>query len=106
MMIPPTTVQAQALKVIRELSQDGVPPTVREIAEALGYSRPAAAHGLLVAMKARGLLTWEPRQARTIRIPESTVTRPDLGRLSDEQLKRIASWCHSILADREAGAPA
>jgi SOS-response transcriptional repressor LexA len=44
--------------------------TVREVAGQFGWSSPNAAFIHLKRLKAAGLVTWEPRQLRTIRPTE------------------------------------
>jgi SOS-response transcriptional repressor LexA len=101
-LIPRTRRQNQALEAIRKLTIEGVPPSIAELAGELGYAHRAAVHGLLCELRDRGLITWVPKAARSIRIVEPALRREDLERYDDEALRRIASWAHAILAQRGA----
>jgi repressor LexA len=65
-----TKAQAAILRLIANtVKRDGCPPTVREIGEHFGWSSPAAAaHGHLVRMRSKSLLTWREEMSRTIRL--------------------------------------
>jgi len=56
-----TTVQEQALKAYRRLTEDkgGEPPTVRELASAIGKSHNAA-FALIGKLREKGYLTMKP----------------------------------------------
>lgn len=55
-----TTVQEEALAAYRKLSdKKGEPPTVRELADALGKS-PNAAHALIGKLREKGYLSMKP----------------------------------------------
>jgi Mn-dependent DtxR family transcriptional regulator len=56
-----TTVQEEALVVYRRLTdkKGGEPPTVRELASAIGKS-PNAAYGLIQRLREKGYLTMKP----------------------------------------------
>jgi repressor LexA len=98
-----TARQNAILRAIRDLTADGVPPSLDELARAVGLLGRGAIHGHLIALRDRGLIAWEPRRARSIRVLDPMpVTRELLDQLSDEQLRRVASWAHAILAGRGA----
>jgi len=60
--------QRQALDAIRAFSQEnGYQPTFEEIGEILGIHKATALEHL-AALKAKGVVTWEPGQPRTLRI--------------------------------------
>ena len=46
----------------------GHSPTMREIADEAGLKSTASVYGHLRKLKAHGLVTWDKRQARTLRI--------------------------------------
>ena len=48
------------------IAQNGIPPTISEIAMVLGLST-ATVFWHLASLKKAGVLTWEARRARTIR---------------------------------------
>lgn len=70
---PPVLTEAQeiVLDFIRDFTADnGFAPTVREVTEALEWKSPSVAHDLLLRLKARGLVTWQERSPRTLRVLE------------------------------------
>lgn len=55
--LPPA--QARALAAVREYwAEHGGPPSVRDVARAVGSPHPNAAAGLLARLAARGLIEW------------------------------------------------
>lgn len=61
-----TDPQTKTLRVICEiLDQTGLPPTVKELAEALGISH-ASAHEQIAQLVRKGYLKKEDRKARSI----------------------------------------
>jgi repressor LexA len=65
---PPTPRQAELLTFLREfIAERGYPPTAREIGAAYGWA-PQAVADYLGALRKRGLVTWEPGKARTLRV--------------------------------------
>ncbi len=71
-MIPATPKQRRVERFVLEyiVEHDGVPPTIREIAEALEISL-SGAHGLLDRLQARGRIRRMPGRARTVEIVAS-----------------------------------
>lgn len=66
----PTPAQARALSAIRALTRErGVPPTVQEIASALGI-RGASVHEQIGKMAEKGLVRRSPGKARTLAVVE------------------------------------
>ena len=65
-----TKAQAAVLRLIANtVKRDGCPPSVREIGDHFGWTSPAAAaHGHLVRMRSKNLLTWREGMSRTIRL--------------------------------------
>lgn len=60
--------QALVLKTIRRLQKkSGYPPTISEIANAIGITINGA-HDHLLALRRAGAVDWTPRKARTLRI--------------------------------------
>ncbi len=49
------------------IREHGIPPTVRELAKALGISSTAA-HYRLTRLREHGLVEWEEGKSRTLRI--------------------------------------
>ncbi len=63
----PTPAQREFLELLERMTAaTGVPPSLRELADALGVHWTACA-ARARRLRARGLLTWEPRSARTWR---------------------------------------
>lgn len=87
--LPALTVRQQhVLDAIRGYIQaHGYPPTVREIAQAIGVSAPATVAQHLDALERKGYLTrgyaglgGRKRSSRTLRLLENESTRGGLGR--------------------------
>lgn len=65
-MIPATTRQLEVLSIIeRYAAERGYPPTVRELAQRLGFKSLNGAADHLAALKRKGLLAWTPGMSRT-----------------------------------------
>jgi len=74
-MQPLTKRQAEILAYIREyLSEAGVAPTVREIADRFGLRSTNAVADHLRALERKGVIEKEGRSARGIRLPEERAT--------------------------------
>jgi len=67
----PLTERQQAILefVTARITEQGLPPTLAEIAEAFGFSQVRAAHKHLQALATKGHLELLPGRARGIRIP-------------------------------------
>ncbi|MCX8033467.1 MAG: transcriptional repressor LexA [Thermoleophilia bacterium] len=64
--------QQEILAVIEEaLATQGYPPTVREIAQAVGLSSPASVHGHLRALEAQGFLKRKGPKRRALEVVRS-----------------------------------
>ncbi len=73
--MPPVSVddlplrQRDVLRLIIELTQDnGYPPTLAELAKALGLKNRMTVHQHVVALKKKGLVQWEPGLNRSLRV--------------------------------------
>lgn len=61
--------QLKILQTIRSfLKEHNYPPTVRELAAAVGLSSSSTVHGHLNRLKERGLIEWQSEHPRTINI--------------------------------------
>jgi repressor LexA len=70
--------QQQVLDFVREqLAAHGLPPTLREIAEALGFSSHSSAQACVTSLVNKGALERSP-QHRGLRLPEGLVTASGL----------------------------
>ena len=58
----------RAVRAFELLSKATIPPTVRELAAAAGYSGPSVLHAQLVRWREAGLVTWQEGKARTLRV--------------------------------------
>lgn len=67
-------------------------PTLREVASAMGCGVNGVA-GHLAALKAKGRLTWTPRQARSIRIVQASHT-------SSNTPVAVTDDCHAPMTAR------
>ena len=66
---PLTDKQSRILDFVRESSaENGFPPTLREIGEAVGVANVSAVRGHLAAIEKKGYITKDPDKARSIRI--------------------------------------
>lgn len=77
--------QRQVLAFVTDFSvKNGAPPTVREIASALGIASTNAVAGHLDALARAGVLTRSPRRARGLRVADTAAPRsiPILGRIA------------------------
>lgn len=64
--LPPPASDEVLKAMERLLEAADYPPTLREIAEALGHPL-STIHGALVDMREAGTVTWEDRKPRTLR---------------------------------------
>lgn len=66
--LPPSPkMYEMAAVIVQRTKQAGFPPTLTEIATDMGVSL-SYTHALVTKAKERGLVTVEPRQARTLRV--------------------------------------
>lgn len=92
---------ARLLAAIRELTVEGVPPTIDQLRVRLGLASKAQVHAGLTKLRERGQVDWIPQRRQSLTIVERReISRADLERLSDEELRRIASWAYAILSQR------
>jgi len=69
------TRQKDVLRLIVELTEEnGYPPTLAELAKALGLKNRMTVHQHVVALKKKGLVQWEPGLNRSLRVLENTQT--------------------------------
>jgi SOS-response transcriptional repressor LexA len=78
---------------------DGVPPSYEELQAELGIGSKSKIHYLLHRMRDRGLVTFEPRRARTVRVLEA-IDHIDLAQMSPEQLTALRSRIEAELVNR------
>jgi len=65
--LPPR--QGEVLKLITSLTeQQGYPPTLAELAQALGLKNRMTVHQHVAALKKKGLVQWEPGLNRSLRV--------------------------------------
>lgn len=76
----PTSTQVRILRHLRLAEEEGRRPSYRELAESFGWKAVATVRDHVVAMQAKGLVTLEPRQARSLRLTQAgraaTATSP------------------------------
>ncbi len=66
---PKTSQEGLVLQTIIDWNlEHGCPPTVRELADHLGYSGPSGVYRYLSQLKVAGRIRWVPNVARTIEI--------------------------------------
>ena len=103
----PTSTQVRILRHLRQAEEDGRQPSYREMAESLGWKAVATVRDHVVALEAKGLLTLEPRQARSLRLtkagraasgaaPARPLAKPDpaltLATAAQEVMDLLAPW--------------
>lgn len=74
--------QKRIYEYLTERLQDGIPPTVREIAAAVGLKSTSSVQANLIALEAEGYIERNPMHKRCIKIanrPEPSVNVPLLG---------------------------
>src|SRR5271154_6657969 len=72
------TRQRDVLRLIVELTEEnGYPPTLAELAKALGLKNRMTVHQHVVALKKKGLVQWEPGLNRSLRVLENLQTKVD-----------------------------
>ena len=77
--------------ILKSTREQGYPPTVREIGEAVGLHSPSTVHAHLKALDALGLINREDRKTRAIRVagvraPEPSIRSiPIIGRVEAGQ---------------------
>jgi repressor LexA len=72
--LPPR--QKQVLSLIHKLTEErGFPPTLAELAKAMGLKNRMTVHQHVVALKKKGLVLWEPGLNRSLRL---TVEAPEV----------------------------
>src|SRR5271155_1621111 len=72
------TRQKDVLRLIVELTEENsYPPTLAELAKALGLKNRMTVHQHVVALKKKGLVQWEPGLNRSLRVLENLQTAAD-----------------------------
>lgn len=73
--LPPR--QGEVLKLITSLTeQQGYPPTLAELAQAMGLRNRMTVHQHVAALKKKGLVQWEPGLNRSLRVIGGQSTEP------------------------------
>lgn len=67
----PTPIQTRILRHLRKMEGEGGAPSYRELAEAFGWKAVATVRDHLMALKIKGLVTFTPHQARSLRLTET-----------------------------------
>ncbi len=62
--------QFQVYEYVRACIQSGMPPTIREVMDALGFSSPNGVKCHFVALREKGFLEICPKRARHIKLTE------------------------------------
>ena len=93
------TRQHDVLNAIVELTdQNGYPPTLQELATSLGLKNRMTVHQHVVALKKKGLVHWEPKLNRSMRVVED-----GLKHITVENKNKYATENHN-LADSSSDA--
>lgn len=73
--LPPR--QGEVLRLITSLTeQQGYPPTLAELAQALGLKNRMTVHQHVAALKKKGLVQWEPGLNRSLRVISGQSSEP------------------------------
>jgi repressor LexA len=73
--LPPR--QKQVLSLISKLTEErGFPPTLAELAKAMGLRNRMTVHQHVVALKKKGLVLWEPGLNRSLRLSNELAESP------------------------------
>ncbi len=90
--------QRRILEVIhRSVRERGYPPSVREIADAVGLSSPSSVHGQLMRLEAKGFLRRDPTKPRALEVRVD----PD----TDLEVRPTATRHVPLLGEIAAGGP-
>jgi REP element-mobilizing transposase RayT len=93
-----TLQQHKALSCVRRLLvARGFPPTLREIAGAMGLAHINAVRGHLLALERKGYIQKAPDQARSIRIVDTPSRMGRLRRRVREALRRDQGVAHQVV---------
>lgn len=99
-MTPLTPPLAACVAAIKRLTVDSVPPSLPELAEALGYRSASAVHRQLVELRDRGVVTWEPQKSRSLRLLAHRPSAAEVARLSDIDLVSLSTLVGTELQAR------
>ncbi|PJN91312.1 transcriptional regulator [Bacillus sp. mrc49] len=73
--LEPTRRQKEVLEAIKLYkSQNGYPPSFRELGEVLGLKSPSTISGMLDSLRKKGYVTWQEGRPRTLQILKTTET--------------------------------
>jgi len=99
MTVKPLTARQQKVFdfVSQFLHQEGFPPTLREIGDAVGLSNINAVRGHLLALEKKGYLTKEPDKARSIRIVQPPSPFSQFKRMLHEVLRTDEGVFHRVV---------
>lgn len=97
---------AECLQAIRDLTKDGVSPTISELQVKLHEPNRSSLHRVLCQLQERGFIDWIRRKSRSIRIINARPSRADLTRLSDDDLRALMDDIEAIVAWRDDHAEA
>ena len=83
-MKPLPTRQQDALDAIIELTdKNGYPPTLQELAKALGLKNRMTVHQHVVALKKKGLVNWEPGLNRSLTVLDEGLKHVSIKRATE-----------------------
>ena len=90
--------------IARFITKHHYAPTVREICEGVGLESPSTVHEHLVQLKAKGLISYEPKTPRTIQIlnlaEELEEYRKEYGKEPSIVELSIPLWLESYAYDK------
>lgn len=93
-----TPAQRDCLLVIQELTDQGQSPSLEEIKAELCLSNRGAAHRILLGLRERGWIEWEPKRPRTI-VLYRRIPFPE-----EPEIVGTFDW-PELIAARQAGIP-
>ncbi|MBY0358893.1 MAG: transcriptional repressor LexA [Candidatus Obscuribacterales bacterium] len=105
--LPPR--QKEVVRLIAELTEEhGYPPTLAELAKALGLRNRMTVHQHVVALKKKGIVRWEPGLNRSLRLvdeAEYAETKEQLNDSSDHSNDEKESTGIPFIGTIAAGSP-
>lgn len=95
--------QRECLRAITDLTDDGVPPTIRAVAERLGLSSTSSAHRMIHALATQKHVELTPGANQSIRVVGADFAPDRLGEMTDKALRLVVAHAAGLLAHREGG---
>jgi SOS-response transcriptional repressor LexA len=92
-----TKIQHAVLTAIRDLTVDGMSPTLEDLAARVGLKSRGNVHNHLVSLRKKGRITWDDNKAQSIRIIEDG-TPTELTPMTTDRKKALVAEVAAALA--------